>query len=44
MIGRKRAFAVGCVIYGCGSLTTSLATNPPVLLFGWSFLDVSPRR
>jgi len=39
MIGRKRAFAVGCVIYGCGSLTTSLATNLPVLLFGWSFLE-----
>src|SRR2546423_13783942 len=22
MIGRKRAFAIGCVIYGCGSVTT----------------------
>ena len=32
MIGRKRAFAIGCVIYGCGSLTTSLAQNLPVLL------------
>src|SRR6059058_237407 len=32
MIGRKRAFAIGCVIYGCGSLTTSLAPNLPVLL------------
>jgi MFS family permease len=39
MIGRKRAFAIGCVIYGCGSLTTSLATSLPVLLFGWSFLE-----
>jgi MFS family permease len=39
MIGRKRAFAIGCVIYGCGSLTTSLAPNLPVLLFGWSFLE-----
>src|SRR3954470_20217751 len=39
MIGRKRAFAIGCVIYGCGSLTTSIATNLPVLLFGWSFLE-----
>ena len=27
LIGRKRAFAIGSVIYGCGSLTTSLA--PP---------------
>jgi EmrB/QacA subfamily drug resistance transporter len=39
MIGRKRAFAIGCVIYGCGSLTTSLSPNLPVLLFGWSFLE-----
>jgi EmrB/QacA subfamily drug resistance transporter len=39
MIGRKRAFAIGCVVYGCGSLTTSLAPNLPVLLIGWSFLE-----
>jgi EmrB/QacA subfamily drug resistance transporter len=39
IIGRKRAFAIGCVIYGCGSLTTSIAPNLPVLLFGWSFLE-----
>ena len=28
MIGRKRAFAIGCVIYGCGSFTTSIAPEP----------------
>src|SRR5205085_3949210 len=39
IIGRKRAFTIGCVIYGCGSFTTSLATSLPVLLFGWSFLE-----
>jgi MFS family permease len=39
MIGRKRAFAVGCVIYGCGSFTTSISPNLYVLLFGWSFLE-----
>jgi EmrB/QacA subfamily drug resistance transporter len=39
LIGRKRAFSIGCVIYGCGSLTTALAPNLPVLLFGWSFLE-----
>jgi MFS family permease len=39
LIGRKRAFAIGCVIYGCGSFTTSIATSLPVLLFGWSFLE-----
>jgi MFS family permease len=39
MIGRKRAFTIGCIIYGAGSLTTSLAPSLPVLLFGWSFLE-----
>jgi MFS family permease len=39
LIGRKRAFAIGCVIYGLGSFTTSIATSLPVLLFGWSFLE-----
>jgi MFS family permease len=39
MIGRKRAFAIGCVIYGCGSLTTAFAQSLPVLLIGWSFLE-----
>lgn len=39
IVGRKRAFAIGCVIYGCGSFTTSIAPSLPVLLFGWSFLE-----
>src|SRR5262245_57402129 len=39
MIGRRRAFAIGCVIYGAGSLTTSLAPSLGVLIFGWSFLE-----
>jgi MFS family permease len=39
IIGRKRAFAIGCVIYGAGSFTTSIAPSLPVLLFGWSFLE-----
>ncbi|MEU4950661.1 MFS transporter [Streptomyces lavendulae] len=39
IIGRKRAFVIGCVIYGCGSLTTALAPNLTVLLIGWSFLE-----
>jgi MFS family permease len=39
MIGRKRAFAIGCVIYGVGSLTTAIAPNLPVLLLGWSLLE-----
>ncbi|MFE0581304.1 MFS transporter [Streptomyces sp. NPDC058874] len=39
LIGRKRAFLIGCVIYGCGSLVTSVAPNLTVLLLGWSFLE-----
>src|SRR6476659_2374430 len=39
LIGRKRAFALGCVLYGAGSLTTALAPNLPVLLLGWSLLE-----
>ena len=39
IIGRKRAFAIGCVVYGCGSFTTSIAQSLPVLLFGWSLLE-----
>jgi MFS family permease len=32
ILGRKRAFAIGCVIYGCGSLPTVLAPNLAVLI------------
>ncbi|MGX1669788.1 MFS transporter [Streptomyces sp. NPDC055400] len=39
LIGRRRAFMTGCVIYGCGSLTTALAPNLPVLLLGWALLE-----
>jgi MFS family permease len=39
IIGRRRAFSIGCVVYGAGSLTTALAPNLPILLFGWSLLE-----
>ena len=39
IIGRKRAFTIGLVIYCTGSLTTALAPNLAVLLFGWSLLE-----
>src|SRR5947199_2286522 len=39
IIGRKRAFAIGSVIYGFGSLTTALSPSLPVLLIGWSLLE-----
>jgi MFS family permease len=39
ILGRSRAFAIGCVIYGVGSLTTALAPNLGILLIGWSGLE-----
>ena len=39
LIGRRRAFSIGCVIYGAGSFTTALAPNLAVLIIGWSFLE-----
>ncbi len=39
IIGRKRAFAIGCVIYGCGSLLTALSQNLAMLMIGWSVLE-----
>jgi MFS family permease len=39
MIGRRRAFSIGLVVYGAGSLTTALAPNLGVLILGWSFLE-----
>jgi MFS family permease len=39
LIGRRRAFSIGCLIYGVGSLTTALAQNLAVLIIGWSILE-----
>jgi MFS family permease len=39
IIGRKRAFGIGCIIYGCGSLVTALSQSLPMLLLGWSVLE-----
>ena len=39
ILGRKRAFSIGCVIYACGSLTTALSPSLGVLIVGWSFLE-----
>jgi MFS family permease len=39
LIGRKRAFGIGCVIYGAGSFTTAISPSLPVLLIGWSLLE-----
>lgn len=39
LIGRRRVFGIGLVVYGCGSLVTSLAPNLTVLIIGWSLLE-----
>ena len=39
ILGRKRAFAIGCVIYACGSFITAISQSLPMLLFGWSLLE-----
>src|SRR4029077_11935803 len=39
IIGRRRAFAIGCVIYAVGSFTTAIAPNLGVLIIGWSFIE-----
>ena len=37
--GRRRAFAVGLVIYGAGSALTAASWNVPSLVLGWSVLE-----
>lgn len=39
ILGRRRAFALGLIIYAAGSLTTALAPDLGVLLLGWSLLE-----
>ena len=37
--GAKRAFIIGLLVYGAGSLTTALSPTLGVLLVGWSFIE-----
>jgi MFS family permease len=39
IIGRRRAFAIGLVIYGAGSALTAASWSVPSLTFGWSILE-----
>ena len=39
IIGRRRAFVVGLVIYGCGSALTAVSQSVAVLTLGWSVLE-----
>ncbi|HET7054311.1 MAG TPA: MFS transporter [Solirubrobacterales bacterium] len=39
LIGRRRAFAIGLVIYGAGSALTAASWSVPTLTLGWSVLE-----
>jgi len=39
LMGRRRAFSLGCAIYGVGSFTTAISPNLGVLMLGWSLLE-----
>ena len=39
IIGRRRAFAAGLVVYACGSALTAAAPTLAVLALGWSVLE-----
>ena len=39
MIGRRRAFVIGLIIYACGSALTALSQSVAVLALGWSVLE-----
>lgn len=39
IIGRRRTFVIGLIIYACGSLVTALAPSVVILAFGWSILE-----
>ncbi|MFK8024730.1 MAG: MFS transporter, partial [Ilumatobacter sp.] len=39
IIGRRRAFVIGLVVYGSGSALTALSWDIPSLVFGWSILE-----
>jgi MFS family permease len=39
IIGRKKAFRIGLIIYGTGSFLTAISPNMSVLFVGWSILE-----
>jgi MFS family permease len=39
ILGRKRAFAIGCIVYGLGSFVTAISPSLAVLIIGWSVLE-----
>ena len=39
IIGRRRTFVIGLIIYACGSAMTALAPTVAILTLGWSVLE-----
>lgn len=39
ILGRRRAFVIGLVIYGCGSALTAVSQTVATLTLGWSILE-----
>jgi len=39
IIGRRRAFVIGLIIYACGSALTAASQSVAVLALGWSVLE-----
>ena len=39
VLGRKKTFLIGSVIYGAGTLIAALSINSNMLLLGWSILE-----
>ena len=39
IIGRRRAFVIGLIIYACGSALTAVSQTVPQLALGWSILE-----
>src|SRR5512135_3504233 len=39
IVGRRRAFVIGLVIYACGSALTAISQSVAMLAFGWSILE-----
>jgi EmrB/QacA subfamily drug resistance transporter len=39
LIGRRKAFGIGLVIYGCGSALTAVSWSVPSLTLGWSVIE-----
>ena len=39
ILGRKRTFVIGLIIYACGTITATLSINAAMLLIGWAVLE-----